>query len=152
MSLVTWPVEITHINAFPVRLPVIRVQVSYKVHLWVYLSYICNPKRPVMLRLSIQCSTHSSIRHYSEVISWLGIIHTPIGLTLIITVSSWSQLDIGRLGKRGFKLIGIASFDWNHPTVLLFTVSHLLYICQHFLCSLLYCSYSNSDTSFAVTH
>ena len=60
-----------------------------------------------MLCSFIQCSTHSSIRHYSEVVFWLGIIHILIGLTLIIAINGLSQLDIGRLGKHGgFKLVG----------------------------------------------
>ena len=53
-----------------------------------------------------QCSTHLLIRHYSVVVSWRVIIHIPISLTLIIAVSGWNQLDIGRLKKRGFKLNG----------------------------------------------
>ena len=46
------------------------------------------------------------IRHYLAVVSWCVIIHIPIGLTLIIAVIGWNQLDIGRLRKRGFKLNG----------------------------------------------
>ena len=50
--------------------------------------------------------THLSIRQYSVVVSWRVIVHIPIGLTLIIAVNGWNQLDIDRLRKRGFKLNG----------------------------------------------
>ena len=83
----------------------------------------------------IACSTHLSIRHYSAVVSSLGKIHKPIGLTLIVTVSGCSQLDIGCLGKRGFELIGLALPDGYHLAVLLFSVAPIVYIvstsCAH---------------------
>ena len=88
----------------------------------------------------VQCSTHSSIRHYSAVISWLGIIHIPIDLTLIIAVNGLSQLDVGCLRKRGFELIGLVSSNWNHPTVIVHCLALLVYIastsCAH--CCLLH--------------
>ena len=85
----------------------------------------------------IQCLTHSAIIHYLAVVSWLGIIHIPIGLTLIIVISGWSQLDIGRLEKHGFEynwtcIIRLESYNSYCA------LSHILCICQHFLCSLLF--------------
>ena len=85
----------------------------------------------------VQRSTHSSIRLYSAVIFWLGIIQIPIGLTLIIAVISLSQSDISHLGKQGFECNWASSSDWNHPTVVVYCCTSCAY-CQHFLCSLLF--------------
>ena len=80
------------------------------------------------LRAGLQCSTHLSITHYSVVVPWRVIIHILIGLTLIIAVSEWNQLDIDRLGKHGFKSNGFCISDWSRPTVLLFTLRNYLYM------------------------
>ena len=136
----------------------LRFRYPIKLIRQVYLSCTCDPKWYVMYlymhmlidtscMLTIQCSTHSLIRHYLVVVSWLGFIHIPISLTLIIAVIGLNQLDIGHLGKRGFDLIGFASWDWNHPAMLLLTVALLVRIactscayCLHFLCLLLFVS------------
>ena len=73
-----------------------------------------------------------------------------IGLTLIIAVVGLSQLDIGHLGKHGFELIGLASSDWNHLAVVLFTVLHFLCILSALLALIVVILYSNADTSLAV--
>ena len=60
---------------------------------------------------------HSSIKHYLAVISWHGIVHIPIGLTLIITVIRLSQADIGYLGKFGFDIIELVHKETEKVTV-----------------------------------
>ena len=64
----------------------------------------------------------------------ISIVHIPIRLTLIIAVSGWSQLDIGCLGKRGFKSIGCA-----------FQIG----IIRQYCCSLSHTSYVFVSTSCA---
>ena len=97
----------------------------------------------------VQFSTHSSISHYSAVVFWLGIIHIPISLTLIISVNGLSQLNIGCLGKRGFELIGLAS---RIGIVRQYCCSLSYFLCtlSVLLVLIAVCSYSNSDTSLAV--
>ena len=70
---------------------------------------------------------HSSTRHYLTVVSWLCIIHIPIGLTLIIAVSRWNQLDIGCFGKCGFLHL-VASQIGIIRQLLLFTVALIVYV------------------------
>ena len=62
--------------------------------------------------------------------------HNPHTNPLINAVIGLSQLNIGRLRKRGFDLTELASLDWSHPAVLLFTFALYVYIvstsCTHY--------------------
>ena len=93
MHLVTWLGEIARIVVRPIELPLIRVQVSYKAHLvgiFKQYSYV-----------TVQCSMHSSLRQYSALGFWLGIIHILIGLTLIIAVNRVESIRRWSFGKCG---------------------------------------------------
>ena len=102
MRLVMWPCENARIIVCPVRLPIIRVQVSYNAHLVSIFCCTCNPKiyACYVLTLAI-CTMLNAFVNWTLVGSCLlaCIIHIPFGLTLIITVIGFSQLGISHLGK-----------------------------------------------------
>ena len=119
---------------------------------WAYLSCICSTHAHTSHAdryshlLSAQCSTHSSIRHYLVVVSWLVLIHIPIGLTLIIAVIGVEWIRHWSLGNVWIwidwtciiRLESSSSVVVDCLTLLVYIVRTSCVHCSHFLYTLLF--------------